>query len=431
MIHFEKLKLILPLLLLFINACNFISSNCNVDKRKSENKKQLSYNSPGLGSEKSGDTIANSTDGEIEMFFIRNMRKILVPQNAEPYSNRYVLTGVLSKSYNLINELPKGFVRDGSVDYTAIIQRALNKYENIVFPSFPLLINDQGLRIPSDRSISFLKGSEIRLKPSLKGKYSILEISGSNNITLYNPVIRGDRFTHLGDSGEWGMGISIRGSKNVNIYNAKIFDCWGDGIYIGQAGEKIVSEKIMIKDAFLKKNRRDGISVISVDGLTLDNVYAGFNNGTLPMCGINFETNNPKCEIKNVLVINPRTERNNGSGIQIGLSTLIGETHKNIDIKIINHIDLSSGNIAFKISCYKRTQKMVNGSVSGTIDVLNPSWLKTSNNKPLVFKTDQPNLRLQIFKPKVTNAKGLRLNSLETNDILKKYSNQILKIYDF
>ena len=36
--------------------------------------------------------------------------------------------------------LPKNYVKNASVDYTAIIQTVLNKNRRILFPNFPLLI---------------------------------------------------------------------------------------------------------------------------------------------------------------------------------------------------------------------------------------------------------------------------------------------------
>ena len=64
-----------------------------------------------------------------------------------------------SGSIMLTDYLPRNFVRDGSMDYTSFIQIALIKNPNIVFPDFPVLINDSGLEIPSNRTLTFLKGS--------------------------------------------------------------------------------------------------------------------------------------------------------------------------------------------------------------------------------------------------------------------------------
>lgn len=327
---------------------------------------------------------------------------------------------------SVIDFLPKGYVKDGSIDYTEYIQIGIDRNDRLIFPAFPILVNDSGLKIGSNKTLIFLKGSELRLKPSGKTHYGILDLKGVQNVTIYNPVIKGDRYSHLGSSGEWGMGIRINGSNNINVFGARVTECWGDGIYIGQDKGKN-SGNILIKDAQLIKNRRDGISIISVNGLVLENTYAAYQDGTLPMCGINFETNNPDCEIKNVKVINPKTEYNKGSGIQVGLSTMLGGSNKQVDVTIINHIDLGSKSFALKVACKRKAEKK-GGNVSGLITLINPTWNATIGNRPLAFITDQSNLSVRILSPKVRHTNGKMLNYAETRAILNKHSNGKLKI---
>jgi hypothetical protein len=342
--------------------------------------------------------------------------------------NKAHLTGITSTSHYIQDDLPVGHVKNGTVDYTRYVQRAIDRYDNLVFPSFPILINDSGLRVGSNKTITFVKGSEVWLKPSAKKSYNMIDLREASNVMLYNPVIKGDRYSHLGADGEFGMGIAIRGGKKIKIFNPKISECWGDGIYIGQTNNDRVPKDILISGAHLSKNRRDGISIISVDGLILDEIYAGYQNGTKPMCGINFEPNNSDCEIKNVKIISPRTEYNNGSGLQIILSNLfIAHTDKKIDIDILNHSDNSSKSFAFKTACNNRG-RVPAGSVSGSIKVLNPSWSGTIGDRPLAFVTDQPDLKVIIVSPKVKKSNGMELSSSAVKAILNKHSNGDLRI---
>lgn len=326
------------------------------------------------------------------------------------------------------NYLPRGYVKNGTVDYTEFIQKAISNHDKIIFPGFPLLINDRGLKIGSNKSIIFLKGSELHLKSSMKTHYAILDLKGVENVSLYNPVIIGDRYHHLGGKGEWGMGISIKGSSKIKVFGANVKNCWGDGIYIGQDSKIKVNRDILISKAVLTKNRRDGISIISVDGLILEDVYAGYQDGTKPMCGINFEPNNPTCQIKNVKVINPKTEYNQGSGIQIGVRTLLGGGRQNIDVKIINHFDQGSKSFALKVSC-KRKEGVYGGNVSGLVSIINPTWNATIGDRPLAFMTDQRDLRVTVLSPKVKKSNGKTLNSSEVRAVLSKHSNGSLEIF--
>lgn len=313
--------------------------------------------------------------------------------------------GVTKNSYYLEDALPEGYVKDGSKDYTAIIQNVLNKYSDIVFPAFPLLVNDKGLNIESNTTIVFLEGSEIHLKPSSKQFYNILNIASADNVTLYSPVVIGDRYDHKGDEGEGGTGIGIRGSSNIAVYSPNVRECWGDGMYIGQVNNTGACKNITIKDAFLKRNRRDGISIISVAGLLMESPYAGYSDGTQPMCGINFEANNSDCVMKDIVITDALTLRNLGNGIQVGVRRMLGKGNRSIDISFINHHDILSGKNAFKTSCMSQTRND-DGLMKGSIKVINPVWEGTASGYPLTFATNQSGLNLFIESAKVIDTDG-------------------------
>jgi hypothetical protein len=329
-------------------------------------------------------------------------------------------TGITADSYYLLNSLPPGFVQDGSIDYTTYVQSAVTKYSNIVFPGFPILVNSTGITIGSNKTITFQEGSEIRLKGSDLGGYAIFKISGASNVTLYNPVIIGDRDSHIGTSGEWGMGLGIYGSSNITVYNAKISKCWGDGIYLGQLNNQINCKDIVIKDAYLYKNRRDGVTIIGVDGLLMENIYAGYTDGTLPMSGINFEPNNEFSEIKNVRIINPITENNGKNGIQVSISKMMGNTDKNIDISIVNHTDIGSPRFPFKISCTPAPE--MTGKMYGVVDIVNPSWHKTAleTSTYLWIASSLTNLKATVSSPEIMNAAGAILPWTDTYNLIMK-----------
>ncbi len=67
--------------------------------------------------------------------------------------NMLAATGVISTSYYIEKALPVGYVKNGTVDYTSYIQTAINNNSNLVFPAFPILINDKGLNIGSNKVI--------------------------------------------------------------------------------------------------------------------------------------------------------------------------------------------------------------------------------------------------------------------------------------
>ena len=328
--------------------------------------------------------------------------------------------GIISTSFYLENALPSGYVKDGSTDYTSFVQAAVNKYSNIVFPGFPILINTTGIRITSNKTISFLPGSEIRLKGSSVTNYNMLHIYSATNVTLYNPVIVGDRNSHIGTTGEFGMGIAIRGSSNITIYSPKVSYCWGDGIYIGQTQNLTICKNIVIKDAYLYKNRRDGISIIGVDGLLLDNIYAGYTDGTKPWCGINFEPDNASCELKNIRVNNPRTEYNGANGIQIIPFHMLEGGDKTADITIVNHVDLASVRYAVKMYCNPPVGSP--GKLYANFNFVNPTWHKALTDNPLKLSTTQTNIKTNVSSPEIMITNGTILSYNEAYTLLMKQS---------
>ncbi|OKS88467.1 hypothetical protein RG47T_3934 [Mucilaginibacter polytrichastri] len=245
---------------------------------------------------------------------------------------------ILKSGYSIENCLPAGYVKNGSVDYTVNIQQALNKYDNVIFPAFPILINDKGLTLHTGQKVYFKKGSVLNLVPTAQPNYEMLRIHDVTNVSVYNVVIKGDKYSHLVKTGEWGMGISIRGASNINIYSAKIEQCWGDGMYIGTTPKQAFCENINLRYVNCNDNRRNGISVISARNVTILGPVLTNTSGTQPMCGLDLEPNSNKDILDNINILNAVT-KNNQYGISFYLSPLNGADAQASNIKITNHYD--------------------------------------------------------------------------------------------
>lgn len=306
------------------------------------------------------------------------------------------------KSYfDLTGVLPKGYVRDGSVDYTKFIQEGLSSHKRIKFPDFPVLINEDGLTIESNTILYFPEKSVLLLQPSAKGTYEILRLHNISNVELYNPVIVGDRESHKGKDGEWGMGISILGSDQVKIINPRIEKCWGDGIYIGRLKGKQTSN-VNIYNAYLNNNRRNGTSITSGSNILMEHSVVLNTAGTSPQSGIVIEPNNPDAELNNIILKDIYTYNNYESGIQIGgLDKLISDTKKApIRIDIINHIDNGSSNgmLIGKIPTAKGFPGL---ALTGVINIVNPTW--ENNRNATIVKRKQNGRGPKVHLSKLSN----------------------------
>lgn len=299
------------------------------------------------------------------------------PSSADLAAYKQQAAAAKSGAYDLTKSLPQGYVTDGSVDYTKYLQQGIYSNSNVVFPNFPVLVNHAGLILKSNSTVIFGDNSKLILSPSEFANYQILRLYNIQNVKLYFPVIVGDRKNHTGTTGEWGMGISIAGASNVEIYGPQISECWGDGIYIGRM--PATSKDIKIYYPVLDHNRRNGISIVSVDGLTMEHAVACNTEGTDPMAGIDFEPNGSADVLSNIVINNPITFNNSKIGMAFSIWGMRGKIDKDANITIKNHIDDHSGNAFFYYGF--RDNNSAN-SMNGHIQIINPTW---KNNK-VTFK---------------------------------------------
>jgi hypothetical protein len=124
---------------------------------------------------------------------------------------------------------------------------------------------------------------------------------------------------------EWRMTLSLRGVSNVKVYGVTLRDSGGDGIYVAGGAQKY-SRNIHIKDVDCDNHYRQGISVISVDGLLVENSVFRNTWGTPPSAGVDIEPDSPAERVRDLVFRNCRFEDNYGDGIEIFLAHLKPES---------------------------------------------------------------------------------------------------------
>ena len=200
------------------------------------------------------------------------------------------------------------------------------------------------------------------------------------------------------------MGISIKSSENIKIVNSNIRDCWGDGIYLGQSGN-VTNKNITIDYGILDNNRRNAISVISSDGLTISNLILSNTNGTNPQTGLDFEPNSNKEVLNNIEVKNLYTFNNAKQGVFFVLGNLDGGGNK-VGIKMDSHADkYSVRSIAYVYKGNKKAKAINNNKVGGNITLSNV----TSENSKFPFQvfdgSEQNDIQITV---KPVNKKGYK-----------------------
>ena len=124
------------------------------------------------------------------------------------------------------------------------------------------------------------------------------------------------------EKAEWRMALAIRGCVNVTVEGLTLRDSGGDGIYVAGGGKLTYSKDIHLKDVVCENNYRQGISVISVDGLLVED--SQFNNtwGTPPSSGVDLEPDSAHELMQSVVFRNCSFKDNYGDGVEIFLANL-------------------------------------------------------------------------------------------------------------
>lgn len=216
----------------------------------------------------------------------------------------------------VINVKDKGAKGDGLTDDTKAIQAAVNQAAGtggtVLVPDGTYMIDAiTSIQIKSNMTLRMSGGTILKALPNGKDNYSIINITGASNINVIDGTLIGERDKHSGTSGEWGMGIMLRGVTNVAIEGVTVKNCWGDGFYIRGA-----SKDVKFCTVIADNNRRQGMSIISVDGMVVKNSIFKNTVGTAPQAGIDFEPNTEDT-ISNVQIVNSQFIDNKGFGIEL------------------------------------------------------------------------------------------------------------------
>ena len=185
-----------------------------------------------------------------------------------------------------INPKNYGAIGDGVADDTEAINKtfAIGGVINVADGDY-LIDPSQTIPPANGSTIIFSAGARFVSKPIVNDYYELIDLTGCVNVSIWNPVLVGDKDSHLGTTGQWGHGINAVNCTGCRIYYPNITKCWGDGIYIRGATD------LKIYDPVLDQNRRQGMSVASVNGLRVYNPVFSNTSGQNPAYGLDCELN--------------------------------------------------------------------------------------------------------------------------------------------
>jgi polygalacturonase len=200
------------------------------------------------------------------------------------------------------------------IDFDSDIQKACNASyagDTILVPDREFLVDALISVIPKAGTILQIDGV-IRAIPNAATNYNVISVEQDGVTIVLNGAIEGERYQHQGGTGEWGHGIRISANHVKVTGNGQVRDCWGDGIYVSGA------KSVLIEGITASKNRRQGLSVIDVDGLTVSGASFLDTGGTAPGAGIDLEVDNPDSQsIRNVQITGCRFSGNQGASVLV------------------------------------------------------------------------------------------------------------------
>jgi parallel beta-helix repeat protein len=232
-----------------------------------------------------------------------------------------------------VNVRAFGAKGDDATDDTAAIQAALDAGagRTVLVPAGTYLVLADGYRDGGRGGVAPRSNTRVVLAPNavLKARttsasdYVVVRLERVSHVTIEGGTIQGERHTHSGRDGEWGFGIGIFGATDVVIQDVTLRDCWGDGLFIEESGPSfsIMARRITVRRVVATNNRRQGMSVLGVDGLTVTDSVFERTHGTAPSAGVDLEPGGYGHAIKDVAFLNCTFRDNAGRGIVADATT--------------------------------------------------------------------------------------------------------------
>lgn len=241
-----------------------------------------------------------------------------------------------------INVRDKGAKGDGVHDDTAAIQAAIDA---LPASGGTVTVPDGNYMIDATRSIELRSNMHLQMTPAAKlsamandlERSHVIKVWLANNVQITGGQVVGERAGHRGTTGEWGYGINIQASDNVSVVGTHISDCWGDGIWIGGIGVRasvVASTNVTLDHVVSTNNRRQGLSIGPVRGVSV--IHSTFSNthGTKPQAGIDIEPQG-QGPAQDITFSDCTITGNQGSGMEI---------HQNVSGVVVRNCKIQDNN---------------------------------------------------------------------------------------
>jgi len=220
-----------------------------------------------------------------------------------------------------------------TTDATAALQAAINTGQNVFVPKesadwsvTPITLSN------NNQEILFESGVAVTAKAgAFTGTGDCLFNVTGSGVSMVGPgaTLKMQQADYTGSSytaSESRHAINLMGVTNCTIDGLNILNTGGDGVIVGAGAGTWYSQGVTIENVTINNAYRNGISVISVKNLLVDNCTIVNTAGTLPKDGIDFEPDNSNEVLQNCIVRNSIINANSRSGIEFLFGHLTNAT---------------------------------------------------------------------------------------------------------
>lgn len=141
---------------------------------------------------------------------------------------------------------------------------------------------------------------------------------------------KNDYFSYSGNQGSRHC-ISVRGNNSV-VKGFNLNESGGDGVAVTKEVAGVPPTNVVLKDLTCDSNSRQGISVISVDGLTVTDCIFRNTSGLAPGAGVDIEPSIASDVLRDIEFVNCNFYNNEGNNVEINLSKLQGTGLQPVEI---------------------------------------------------------------------------------------------------
>jgi parallel beta-helix repeat protein len=308
----------------------------------------------------------------------------------------------------VVNVKNTGAKGDGVTNDTAAIQAAVNRVTGtggtVYVPDGTYMIDAVTmLFVKSNMTFQMSSGAILRAIPNNQRDYNIIRINFASNVNVIGGTLQGERYQHLVTTGEFGMGLAIYGSRNVIIEGVTARDNWGDGFYLGTSNPTNITFCAVTAD----NNRRQGMSIITANGVVVKNSTFENTNGTAPAAGIDIEPD-ANDTATNVQILNSQFLNNDEVGVLLTLNpayngssfirnvTINGNTMIGNDRHFYN-VESEGGIVLLNVSGIIVTNNAVYNDIKDGIHLGQAGTISSANNNTITGNIITGNHRYGIL----------------------------------